>query len=477
MDTRNILSANNLSIYGKRIFEDNVRVATQTQIDVLQQEIDGITPGNPNSLVTDQPLITPSAGAIILSDGINPFGTNTDNDFSYTNISKPILTVGAGRIVSDNNNMELESTDYILTKKDFYLQGTSDVQRYLTVGCLNQTDNVKTYVDITTADYICDNQLTTKTQWKGASEYTFDNDVRIGSATNIRKLYVNDIVVLPNGQTGPTGATGATGPQGDTGATGPQGDTGATGPQGDTGATGAAGLGVSAGLLRAINCNLQTPTTVYNIVWSNLTAQEQLEWKGLDPTTIDPIQSATGNYWNFTKAAVNNNKIGWYIPVDLSALTFQDLESFWCVIRFNTLTNITGEGSLYFQITTSPATPPNYFRTRINYSNPGTVMNQTGYFYKIYALDTITTTNSTNFGKGQEIGQQKFKLNPCNVRPDLWSIGFNKLVSSPSGDTTAGFTTAPIQSISLQTASNINTFNFDVVSIGYLDKQYNLSFA
>jgi hypothetical protein len=104
-------------------------------------------------------------------------------------------------------------------------------------------------------------------------------------------------------------------------------------------------------------------------------------------------------------------------------------------------------------------------------------MNQIGYFYKIYALDTITTTTATNLGKGQEIGQQKFKMNPMNVRSDLWSIGFNKLVASPTGEQNAGFTTAPIQSISLQTASNINTFNFDVVSIGYLDKQYNLFYS
>ena len=104
-------------------------------------------------------------------------------------------------------------------------------------------------------------------------------------------------------------------------------------------------------------------------------------------------------------------------------------------------------------------------------------MNQTGYFYKLYALDTITTTTAANFGKGQEIGQTQFKNNPCNVSPELWSIALNKQVLSPSGDTTAGYTEAPIQSISLQTASNINTFNFDVVSIGYLNKQYNLQFA
>ena len=231
------------------------------------------------------------------------------------------------------------------------------------------------------------------------------------------------------------------------------------------------------GLLRAINCNLITPTEIVDVVWSNLTPAEQLAWKGGDPTIIDPVQSATGNYWNFTKAAPSTNKIGWTIPDDLSALSFQDLQSFWVVIRFNTTTNISTEGSLYLSIYTNPPTGLNTYRTRWNYSNPATAMNQTGYFYKLYALDTITTTTAANFGKGQEIGQTQFKNNPCNVSPELWSIALNKQVLSPSGDTTAGYTEAPIQSISLQTASNINTFNFDVVSIGYLNKQYNLQFA
>jgi hypothetical protein len=61
-----------------------------------------------------------------------------------------------------------------------------------------------------------------------------------------------------------------------------------------------------------------------------------------------------------------------------------------------------------------------------------------------------------------------------NVRSDLWSIPFNKLVASPSGNLDSGWTNGSIQSISLQTSSNINNLSFDVISIGYLDKQYNL---
>jgi hypothetical protein len=452
----NVISNVNLTTQNNELYENGIRVATQTDVDFLQGEIDNIVPGSANALVTDTPLITPSTGAIIFSDGLDPFGTNTDPSFTYQVVdNQNFLTVGAAQVISSNNNMKLESPDYILTTKDFYLQGTEDVQRYLTVGRVGLNNNVKTSVDISTSDYICDNQLASKTQWKGASEYDFDNDVRIGSSTNIRKLFVNDIVVLPGGVTGPTGDTGATGA---------------------TGATGPTGLGVSAGLLRAINCNLQTPTTVYDVVWSNLTPQQQLEWKGLDPTNSSPTQSLTGNFWNFTKSAPSAAKVGWFIPVDLSSLTFQDLESFWCVVRFNNNTSISTEGSLFFSIYTSPATAPNFYRTRINYQNPGTAINQTGYFYKIHCQDTITTTTTGNFGRAQEVGQQKFKTNPCEVRPDLWHIPFNK-VPALAGDTSQGYTNAPILAISIQTASNIHTFDFDVVSIGYLNVQYNLSFA
>ena len=281
----------------------------------------------------------------------------------------------------------------------------------------------------------------------------------------------------PTGPTGSTGPTGHTGPTGDTGPTGPTGDTGPTGTNGSTGTTGPTGPGITSGLLRAINCNLYEPTTINNVVWTSLTPTEKLAWKGGATGTSDPVQSATGNYWNFTKGVTGTQKIGWYIPADLSSLTFQDLQSFWIKIRFNTTANIAVEGSLFFQIETSPPTGLNTFRTRWTYSNAATPMNLTGYFYKLYCLDTIPLTTVANFGKGQEIGQQQFKNNPCNVEPTLWSIGLNKLVVSPTGDTTTGYTTAPIQSISLQTNSTSFNFNFDVVAIGYNNVQYNLNYS
>jgi hypothetical protein len=419
------------------LYENGTRVANQTDIDFLQQEINSLVPDNPAGWINSEG-ITSTTHQIPFSDG-NPNGLITDPSFTYQVAdNQNFLTVGAAQVISSNNNMKLESTDYILTTKDFYLQGTEDVQRYLTVGRVGLSDNVKTGVDITTSDYICDNQLASKTQWKGASEYDFDNDVKIGDISTTKKLYLNDVEITPS-----------------------------------------SGVGVSSGMLRSLNLNLLVPTVAqtYDVVWSNLTAQQQLEWKGLDPTTSDPVQSVTGNYWSFVKSSPSANKINWTLPIDLSTYTFEDLQSVWAIVRINNSTTINAEGHLWFQIQTNPPTGPNFYRTRWNYSNSATPINQFQYFYKIHALDTIPTTTAQNLGKGQEVGQTKFKGNPCDVEPNLWSIGFNKLVVSPTGDTTAGYTQAPILSVALNTASNIHTYNFDVVAIGVNNIRYNLFFT
>jgi hypothetical protein len=460
----NVVSNVNLTTQNNELYENGIRVATQTDVDFLQQEIDNIVPGSANALVTDTPLITPSTGAIIFSDGLDAFGTLSDPSFTYQVADdQNFLTVGGAQLISSNNNMKLESPDYILTNKDFFLEGTEDVQRYLTIGRVGLINNVKTSVDITTSDYICDNQLASKTQWKGASEYDFDNDVRIGSATNIRKLFVNDIVVVPGGVTGPTGPTGATGATGDTGPT---------------------GLGVSNGMLRALNLNLLVPTVAqtYDVVWSNLTPAEQAIWAG---GSEPPVASATGNYWNFSKLVLGTQKINWTLPFDFltANLSFQDLQSVYAVVRLNTSSNITPEGVMWFQIQSQNIVPdPPLYRTRWNYANSASgVISQLGNTYKIYASDAIPlSTAASNTGKGQEVYplQTKFKSNPCDVEPiSVFSIPFTKFVGSPTGDTTAGYTSAFVQSIALNTASNINTYNFDLIAIGFNSVRYNLFYV
>ena len=505
---------------GETIYQNNVLIATQTDIDFLQQEIDNISPSNPNVWVNGAGETTTNQQILFTDNSVNGAITSdklyfdTENNFIYLNgepmpvkseiddLQTQIYTVSNQ---SQNNNNQINNLIPRVNNVEVQSQNNNNqIQNLLprtlyleTLTAQQQTDiiNLQSNVSNNTTNI---SSLETNISTLQTNIITNTNDIigLQGDFNNLETYTANSVSSLQGDistlQTDvSTNSNNITTLQGQVSTntsniTTLQGQVSTNSSNITTNTSNIYQLQVqttilntyaNSAMLKAMNCNNFIPTGIYNIVWNNLTPEEKLMWKGGDNTTIDPIQSTTGNYWNFTKTLVNTNKIGWYIPVNLSGLTFQDLESFWCVIRFNSLTNISSEGSLYFQITTSPATAPNTFRTRINYSNPATVMNQTGYFYKIYAIDTITTLTTSNLGKGQEIGQQKFKMNPMNVRSDLWSIGFNKLVASPTGDTSAGYTLAPIQSISLQTASNINTFNFDVVSIGYLDKQYNLFYS
>lgn len=424
-----------LDTSNNELYENGIRVANQTDINFLQGEIDNIAPTDPNVWINGDG-ITSTDGLIPITDS-SPNGMKTNNNLSFViQNSNPTLNVGGVQMVSLSGNMVLTTADYILTQQNLTLQGTADVQRSLSIGNINQTDYVKTYVDKDTGDYICDNQIGNKTEWRGAIGYYFDNDVKIGDISTSKKLYLNDVEIVPT-------------------------------------------VGVSNGMLRALNLNLLVPTVeqTFDVVWSNLTPEQQLIWKGGDASTIDPVASATGNYWNFTKSAPSTNKINWTIPIDLGALTFQELQSVWAIVRFNNSTTINAEGQLWFQIQAGPIPDPPYYRTRWNYSNSATPINQFQYFYKIHALDTITTTTSANLGKGQDIDQQKFKGNPCDVEPSLWPIGLNKLVLSPSGITSPGFTQQSMVSVALNTASNIHTYNFDVVAIGVNNYRWNLFYA
>jgi hypothetical protein len=424
------------------------KVAPTEDGQVIAFNTDGTSEfvGNPlpsgNSLIRDDSITTPNAGALVLSDGITPFGTITDNALKYVvSGGENILSVGAAQVISLNNNMKLESTDYILTNKDFYVESGTDVQRHLTVGCSNQPDNVKSYVDITTNDYIVDNQINTKTQFKGASEYYFDNNINIGDLSTSKTLNLNGVPITPS--------TG----------------------------------GITSGMLRALNINQIVPTVAktYNIVWSNLTAGEQAIWSGGSEA---PAQTISGEGWNFTKTSATGTKINWTLNFDFltANLKFQDLLSVYAIVRFNNLTSLNAEGYLWFQIE-SQNTPQNapLYRTRWNYANSATPMSITGNTFKIYATDAIpASTAGSNTGKGQEAYpfQTKFKSNPVDVEPtSLFSIPFSKFVLSPSGDTTFSYTSANVQSIALNSASNINTYNFDVMAIGFNDVRYNLFFA
>jgi hypothetical protein len=438
-------------------------------LNTLQQEIDNIVPGNPNALVSDSPLVIPTQGAVFISDGLTSTGTNVSEDlvirdYGVIDVYKQLncndviniqsltalpCTMSAGVDDFTINNGQGSRTAFIgsnsyvfdnniISNENVILnQGKS-----LTLNNDTDVNNVKLYkVNGLNGDFFIDNQGGTKTNFKGASEYDFDNDVKIGDISTTKKLYLNDVEITPSSGS------------------------------------------VSAGMLRALNINQIVPTVAqtYDIIWSNLTPAEQAIWAG----GSEPPIAGVNNSWGFQKLSVGTQKINWTLPFDFltANLSFQDLLSVYAIVRLNTSSNISAEGYMWFQIQSqnTPQDAPLY-RTRWNYANSASgVISQLGNTFKIYASDSIpASTAASNTGKGQEVYplQTKFKSNPVDVEPiSIFSIPFTKFVMSPSGDTSAGYTTANVQSIALNTASNINTYNFDVIAIGFNSVRYNLFFA
>jgi len=177
----NAISSVLLDTSNNELYENNIRVATQTDIDVLQQEIDSFIPDNPNGWINSDG-ITSTSQQIPFSDG-TPNGLITDPNltFAIDPENNPTLTVGGTQMISVNNNMFLRSAGEILTEMDLKLKGPGDVQRSLQFGNNNNNNFVKTYVDKDTFDFICDNQIGNKTEWKGANGYYFDNTIYVNN--------------------------------------------------------------------------------------------------------------------------------------------------------------------------------------------------------------------------------------------------------------------------------------------------------
>jgi len=403
----NVTSNVNLTTQNNELYENGIRVATQTDVDFLQGEIDNI-PSSANALTTDTPLITPTTGAVFISDGLTSTGTNASEDF----------------IIRDYDGIDVY--------KQLNCNGGLNIQSLTTVACTMTSG---------TNDFTINNGQGSRTVFINSSSYDFDNTIKIGSTGSNLQLLLNGNEITPSSGS------------------------------------------ITAGMLRALNINQIVPTVAqtYDIVWSNLSPAEQAIWSG----GSEPPTAGAGNSWNFSKLVAGTQKINWTLPFDFltANLKFQDLQSVYAIVRLNTASNISAEGYMWFQIQSQNIVPnPPLYRTRWNYANSASgVISQLGNTYKIFASDAIPlSTAASNTGKGQEPYplQSQFKSNPVDVEPiSLFSIPFSKFVVSPTGDTSAGYTSAFVQSIALNTASNINTYNFDLIAIGFNSVRYNLFYV
>lgn len=420
--------------------------------------------GNPNALITTTPLITPETGSIIISDGLTSTGTIStgaikfDQDivsinaqldcYSSANINsglniQSLTAYPVSMFMDGDNNFNINNSQQSRTiftnssQVEFYNNVEIKDGKQLLLYNNFDVDAASIRKDnILNGDFVLANKSGSDTRFQGSNAYTFDSDLRVGDFSTSKKIFKNDVELN----------------------------------------------GVSAGMLRALNINLLVPTVeqTYDVVWSNLSPAEQAIWAG----GYEPPIAGVNNSWGFQKLSAGGQKINWVLPFDFltANLSFQDLQSVYAIIRLNTASNLSQEGYVWFQIQSQNIVPdPPLYRTRWNYANSASgVISQLGNTYKIYASDAIPlSTAASNTGKGQEPYplQTKFKSNPVDVETSLFSIPFTKFVGSPTGDTSAGYTSAFVQSIALNTASNISSFDFSVLAIGFNNVRYNLFYA
>ena len=457
----NAISSVLLDTSNNELYENGVRIATQTDTNTLQTEIDelGVSVNTNTNSINSLGVIVNSQGATINSLGvavntntatINSLGvavnTNTANISTLQSSSlvtdTPLVIPTEGSVfISDgvSSNGTNASGDLIIRN-----YGVIDVQSQL--NC-NDVINIQSSTAVACTlsagvnDFTINNGQGSRTVFVGSSSYDFDNTIKIGSPGSNLQLLLNGNEITPSSGS------------------------------------------ITAGMLRALNINQIVPTVAqtYDIVWSNLTPAEQAIWAG----GSEPPIAGVNNSWGFQKLVAGTQKINWTLPFDFltANLSFQDLQSVYAIVRLNTSSNISAEGYMWFQIQSQNIVPdPPLYRTRWNYANSASgVISQLGNTYKIYASDAIPlSTAASNTGKAQEVYplQTKFKSNPVDVEPtSLFSIPFTKFVMSPTGDTTAGYTTANVQSIALNTASNISSFDFSVLAIGFNEYRWNLFFA
>jgi hypothetical protein len=145
-----VLSNNNYyNLSAKSLKLNGVDVETQldtlqTDIDFLQQEINNLTPDNPNGWINSDG-ITSTSNRIPFTDG-TPNGMTTNQSLTYAidPQNNPTLTVGGTQMISVNNNMFLRSADNIETGNNIILKGPASVQTSFQHGTNNNSNYVKT---------------------------------------------------------------------------------------------------------------------------------------------------------------------------------------------------------------------------------------------------------------------------------------------------------------------------------------------
>lgn len=178
-----------------------------------------------NALTTDTPLITPTQGSVIISDGLSATGTNKSEDliirdYGVIDVYKQLncndviniqslttlpCTMSSGTDDFTINNTQGSRTVFINSGSYFFDNNVITSQNVilnqgnsLTLNNDTDPDNVKLYkANGALGSFVLDNQSGSKTDFRGASSYLFSNDVSIGDNTTTKKLYLNNVEIKP----------------------------------------------------------------------------------------------------------------------------------------------------------------------------------------------------------------------------------------------------------------------------------------
>lgn len=213
----NAISNVQLDTINNELYENGIRVATQTDIDTLQNEIDNIPGGNPNALITDTPLIIPDEGAVIISDGVSSVTTNASNGLKITdivNVDLPLIcnsslncnsgvniqsfsSLPVAMFMNENNDFKVNNTQQSKTSFTNSSEYDFDNSIILKKGSLllqnsNAVDALPVGLFVfSNKNFYMDNQNGSTSFFVNSSQYRFDNNLFIGEEGTTLQLLLN----------------------------------------------------------------------------------------------------------------------------------------------------------------------------------------------------------------------------------------------------------------------------------------------
>ena len=146
-------------------------------------------PANPNALITDTPLITPETNSVIVSDGLNPFGTLSFNTLKVSDIAVDCYTnLNVNQAINIQSDISLPTSMAMVAPENNFV--------------INNGQSSQTIFSGSSA-YIFDNNVISNENiiLNQSKTLTLNNDIDVDNIKIYKELGLNGNFILDN-QTG-----------------------------------------------------------------------------------------------------------------------------------------------------------------------------------------------------------------------------------------------------------------------------------